>query len=633
MVSDKPAAVRNTACSSCGAQVPIYSRASVQAVCPFCRSTLIRTDLQWETIGKMAALAEDLSPLYVGLRGNYGKTRFTIIGRLQQQYGEGIWNEWLLQLENRRTAWLGEGSGLFYLTVPSTTTEILPEFESLHLGQSLRLDGKQYTVSNIENARCIATEGEIPFSADPGHSANLVDLTGENGGFASLDYSDEQAKLYTGKTLNLNDLQLDAIDTRELQQQPSKELRCAGCGNAVTLQNPASLVIACASCSLVNNVSPGGKLAVAFAQAQQKLRPKIALGSHGILEGNSYEVIGFIGRSGGGDAWDEYLLYNPAQGTRWLVCADGHWSFIKTCSAPALATALQRNSVFHKSRTYKHFSTYSANVQSVLGEFYWRVTRGEKSDCSDYICPPYVVSCEKSEKEIVWSEGCYIDAAEIAQAFASEKTSTSGVGINQPSPEILGYVATFVISMALAVLIGIIFNLQSQHISIGRLELTKQDKTAKLVSEPFTLKAAHGSLQIKTNTSVSNEWANFEYSLVNQGTGETRLMNREIAYYSGHDSDGSWSEGSTNDVAVLANVTAGSYVLEVNAETENAAVENLRPMIRADISATHANSNSGNTWLLFLGLGIFPLLAAIRKYFFEKKRWDASDHPWEYSEE
>jgi ribosomal protein S27E len=629
MVSDKQTAVRNTACSSCGALVPIYSRASVQAVCPFCRSTLIRTDLQWETIGQMAALAEDLSPLYVGLRGKYNQTSFIIIGRIQQQYAEGIWNEWLLQLDNRRGAWLGEGSGLFYLTIPTTTTETLPAFTSLYLGQNLILGGKHYTVSNIENARCIATDGEIPFAADPGHSANLVDLTGENGSFASLDYSDEQVKLYTGKALYLNELQFESIDTKALQQQPSKDLRCAGCGNAVTIQNPASLVVACASCSMVNNISAGGKLVVAFNQTQQKLRPAIALGSHGILAGHSYEMIGFMRRSADGDTWDEYLLYNPSQGTRWLVCAEGHWTFIKTCPAPSLATALQRNSVFHKARRYQHFSTYGARVQSVLGEFYWRVTGGEKSDCSDYICPPYIVSCEKSDKEILWSEGCYIDAADIAQAFDIEKTSTSGIGINQPSPAISGYLTTYLISIALTVLICIIFNLQSQHIHVGRLELTKQDKTAKLASEPFTLKSAHGSFQIQTNTNVSNDWANFEYALVNQDTGETRLMNREIAYYSGHDSEGGWSEGSNNDLAVLDKVTAGRYVVEVSAETDNATVENLRPMISADISATHGRGSTGNTWLLLLGLGVFPLLAGLHKYSFEKKRWDASDHPWE----
>lgn len=166
--------------------------------------------------------------------------------------------------------------------VPSTTAETLPMFTSLYLGQNLTLDSKHYSVSNIENARCNATEGEIPFAANPGQVANLVDLTGENGSFASLDYSNELPKLYVGKTLNLNEIKFESIDTRELQQQPSKDLRYASCGNAVTLQNPASLVVACASCSMVNNVSEGGKLLAAFTQTQQKLRPDITLGSQGI---------------------------------------------------------------------------------------------------------------------------------------------------------------------------------------------------------------------------------------------------------------------------------------------------------------------------------------------------------------
>ncbi len=627
MVSDKKTAVRNTACSSCGALVPIYSRASVQVVCPFCRSTLVRTDMQWETVGKMATLADDLTPLFIGLRGKYGQTSFTIIGRLQQQYAEGIWNEWLLQLDNRRTAWLGEGSGLFYLTVPSTTTETLPAFASLSLGQSLTLDGKHYSVSNIENARCIATEGEIPFSADPGHYANLVDLAGENDSFASLDYSNEQTKLYTGKTLNLNELQLEAIDNRELKQQPSKELRCAGCGDAVVVHNPASLVVACASCRMVNNVSAGGKLIVAYSQANQKIRPQIALGSHGILEGHSFEIIGFMRRIGGLDIWDEYLLYNPSQGVRWLVCANGHWTFMQ----PSKAHTYSPSVILHKNMTFKHFADYDATVVGVLGEFYWQVKNGERNRCTDYICVPYILSSEKSNNEIVWSDGFYISGSEIAKAFSIEEISTSGVGINQPSPAILGYLATYFITMALAVFVSIIFaSKQTQTINIGRLDLTPNAKTAKLVSEPFNLESAHGLFQVQTDTSVNNNWADFEYSLVNQATGETRVMNREVAYYSGYDSDGSWSEGSSSDQATLSNVVAGTYVLEVDAETENTYGSN--PAVSAHITATHANNSGNNFWLLFWGLGIGPLLAGLNKYFFEKKRWDQSDHPWEHFE-
>jgi hypothetical protein len=102
-------------------------------------------------------------------------------------------------------------------------------------------------------------------------------------------------------------------------------------------------------------------------------------------------------------------------------------------------------------------------------------------------------------------------------------------------------------------------------------------------------------------------------------------MNREVAYYSGYDSDGSWSEGSTSDEASLANVPAGTYVLEVSAETD----KSIRPAVSAKVTVSHGQSSSKNIWLILIVLGIGPLLAGINKYYFEKRRWDASDHPWE----
>jgi ribosomal protein S27E len=624
MVADVKTAVRTTACASCGALVPIHIRASVQVVCPFCKSTLVRTDLQWESIGTMAALANDLTPLYIGLSGQYQKTRFTIIGRLQQQYEEGIWNEWLLQLDNRKIAWLGEGSGLYYFTVPSTTAEALPAFNSLSLGQQVTLEGKGYSVTNIEQARCIATQGEIPFIAEAGRSVNLVDLAGEHGIFASLDYSDDLPKLYTGITLNLDELTLDSIGTKELEKKASKELRCAGCGNAMTIHNPGSLVVACVSCKVVNNVSNGGKLIFAYNQAKAKLRPSIPLGTTGTLEGSSYEVIGFVQKNADGDIWDEYLLYNPSKGIHWLVCSQGHWTFMR----PAKSHTYSPSVIFHRNLTFKHFSDYDVTTTGVLGEFYWQVKKGERNRCTDYICPPFILCSEKNQKEVTWTEGYYLDGAEVAQTFGIEEVPRWGSGINQSSPSILGYVVVYLVTMMLAVIMGsVLHNVNSQVINIGHLDLVKQERTAKLTSEPFTINAAHGLFQVQNNTNVSNDWANFEYSLTNQTTGETRIMNHDIAYYSGYDSDGGWSEGSSYDTAVLNNVIAGTYVLEVEAETDSLGSTSN---ISADIRAIHADGNSKNIWLLFVILGIFPLFAGINKYYFEKKRWDESDHPWEH---
>lgn len=614
-------AVRNATCVACGAQVPIYSRASVQAVCPFCRSTLVRTDMHWDSVGQMAALADDLSPFFVGMRGKYKQTGFTIIGRLQQQFDEGVWNEWLLQLDNNRTSWLGEGSGLFYLTVPSTSTESLPEFSSLSLGQMLTLDGSTYCVSNIERASCIATDGEIPFAATPGESAHFVDLVGEDGSFASLDYSDDSPKLYTGKTVSLDEIECESRDGKPLKQLTADALRCAACGNAVSKRNPASLLVACISCGCANNVSNSGKLVVAYSQNLAKLRPNLTLGSSGIVDGYSYEVIGFIRMTGGGDIWDEYLLYSAARGICWLVCSQGHWSLMRPSSAPSVFNG----NISFKNKNYKHFATYQGSVVAVLGEFYWQVKRGDSAKCSDFICPPYVISSEKSAKEITWSEGEYIDSAIISAAFNVEEPRKKGNGINQPSPSILGYVSAFLLSMVLVLLVDMFIHPKSfQTIKFDNLALTSATGSPVLVSEPFTLKASHRLFQVHTNTNLNNDWVGLEFSLINQDTGETRLMSRELAFYSGHDSDGYWSEGSTNDDASFANVKAGTYVLEVNADASPITRQN----ISAHVSVTHGEPSSKNFWFVFILLAIGPVLAGFNKYYFEKRRWDASDHPW-----
>ncbi|MET0355263.1 MAG: DUF4178 domain-containing protein [Cellvibrio sp.] len=624
MVTDVKNAVRNTACASCGAQVPIYSRASVQAVCPFCRSTLVRTDMDWNSVGEMAALADDLSPFYLGMRGKYKQVNFTVIGRLQQQFDQGVWNEWLLQLDNRRTSWLGEGSGLFYLTVPSTSTEVLPEFNNLSLGQQVLLDGKSYSVSNIETACCVATEGEIPFAATPGESSHFVDLVGEEGAFASLDYSDEVPKLYTGKTINLDELEFETRDGKPLKQQATEALRCSGCGNAVTLRNPASLLVTCSSCGAANNVSASGKLVIAYSQSIEKLRLDLPLGSTGVLQGYSYEVIGFMRLSSDGDSWDEYLLYNPSQGVSWLVCAQGHWSFVWATSAPANVVADITFSFIHKSKKFKHFAGYKAKVVAVLGEFYWQVKCGDTAECNDFIYPPYIMSSEKSAKEIVWSEGTYIEGSQIATAFNINEVKQKGDGINQPSPNAFGYIAAFLISMALVVLVDMFVHPRPQTITFNSLDIANNTSTSELTSDPFEIKAPHSFFRIYANSNLRNDWAALEYRLTNQTTGETRIMNREVSYYYGSDSDGAWSEGSPGDEAVLDNVLAGTYVLEVSGETEARA----RPDIKINIQATHGEASSANFWLIFFVLAIGPILAGIRKYLFERRRWDNSDHPW-----
>src|SRR5690349_21816400 len=104
------------ACPSCGAKVQFKSSASFFAVCDHCRSTLLRQDLNIENLGVMADLKPDGSPIQLGTGGRYLNVHFTVIGRIQLQYENGIWNEWHLLFDDGRTGWLGEAQGIYTVT-------------------------------------------------------------------------------------------------------------------------------------------------------------------------------------------------------------------------------------------------------------------------------------------------------------------------------------------------------------------------------------------------------------------------------------------------------------------------------------------------------------------------------------
>ena len=61
-------------------------------------------------------------------------------------------------------------------------------------------------------------------------------------------------------------------------------------------------------------------------------------------------------------------------------------------------------------RKYKHFQSSKAVVERALGEFNWRVKRGEKTLGDDYVAPPYLFSTEQSEGEVNWTTGQWIPA-------------------------------------------------------------------------------------------------------------------------------------------------------------------------------------------------------------------------------
>jgi hypothetical protein len=198
-------------CPSCGANVKFQSAASVLAVCDYCKSTLVRHDLDVENIGRMAELQTDGSPIQLGVEGKYRDLHFAVVGRIQLRFQQGLWNEWCLLFDDQRGGWLGEAQGAYAVSFLTQVPEVLPPFDALTVGQRLVLASRLFEVTNLESASCIGGEGELPFRVGAGYAAPVADLQGAGNAFATLDYSEDSPLVFLGENLEFDEFHFTGL--------------------------------------------------------------------------------------------------------------------------------------------------------------------------------------------------------------------------------------------------------------------------------------------------------------------------------------------------------------------------------------------------------------------------------------
>ena len=199
-------------CPSCGAEVVFKSNVSVFGVCTFCRSTLVRHDVNLETLGKMAELPADMSPIQLGVRGQFEKKSFEIAGRVKVGWEQGNWNEWFAFFDDGREGWLAEAQGQYMMSFAESRLEGVPKREAIRVGQSISLfKGRRFEIDDIKEAICIGSEGELPKSGIKGKRTLSVDLTGPAQTFANIEYGEDSVRLYVGRYVEFDDLKLAGL--------------------------------------------------------------------------------------------------------------------------------------------------------------------------------------------------------------------------------------------------------------------------------------------------------------------------------------------------------------------------------------------------------------------------------------
>ena len=118
---------RTSNCPNCGAPVSFQWSSSVQTVCQYCKSILVRTDVDLRKVGEVADLPPDSSPIQIMTEGQYGTHSFVVGGRIIYEYEQGAWNEWHFVMNDGTDGWLSDAQDEYVVTFRSTVLDLPAE--------------------------------------------------------------------------------------------------------------------------------------------------------------------------------------------------------------------------------------------------------------------------------------------------------------------------------------------------------------------------------------------------------------------------------------------------------------------------------------------------------------------------
>jgi hypothetical protein len=658
-------------CPACGAPISFKIGSSIVVVCEFCNSVIARGDRKLEDLGKVADLTETGSPLDIGLRGMYQGVSFELTGRAQLEHeAGGVWDEWYAAFADGRWGWLAEAQGRFYMTFQQSLPDqtLIPPFEMLELGESVpAIPGSvPLVLAEKGEARALGAKGEIPYRLTPGETYYYADLSGPGGIFATLDFTETPPLVFLGREVTLADLSLAAIGPgpeREVRRVSALHLSCPQCGGALDLRAPDQTErVTCPNCGSLLDVSKG-KLEFLKALGPPRIAPIIPIGSVGKFGPDQLTVIGFMQRSvefeGVRYYWEEYLLYEPQIGFRWLVRSDDHWNFVQSVP-PGEVTTSGRNVRFG-GKKFKLYQDAMARVEHVMGEFYWKVTTEEMVHTADFISPPLMLSKEvslpagpggespeveqpkKSKRkkrkdpgfesgEINWSLGAYVKRQDVEKAFGIQGLpKPSKVAPNQVYPHKAVY-KYWMLLLILTILfgIGVIATGSRTRVFEQTFQfeaLKTADGSQVVFTDPFPMEGGK-NIKIAARGTIDNSWLYIEGDLINEATGLVQSFSMPVEYYHGVEDGESWSEGDQSPDLFVSAMPAGAYTMRIEAQWER-----WQQPVSATVRIEQGVPRSLHLLLALIFISIIPLFVAFSHYRFEVRRWADSDYsPYSSSE-
>ncbi|HTG37962.1 DUF4178 domain-containing protein [Sphingomonas sp.] len=343
-------------------------------------------------------------------------------------------------------------------------------------------------------------------------------------------------------------------------------LSCPNCGGTITLRAAGhSVTVACEYCASILDVSQP-EVRLVTRHHEKTARLAIPLGARGTLDGVEWEMVGWMARSDSGYPWQEFLLFNPYHGYRWLIEQRGGWSLGEQLTVTPTGGS---NGLTVDGETYQpFFANGTARVDDVVGEFYWRVRRGDTVRTDDWVRPGSMLSREADDREVSWSRSRWLPQSVVVRAFGVTAHGRPSPPLpHQPSParpflKSAMVIATLTIA---ALVVAAIVSAGGRTLWQGSADIAADGRDQQITVGPVELTRPKQRVRVEAEVpALANGWVDMNYTLVDRSNQASFTASKTAERYSGRDSEGAWSEGSRRASADFAALPAGSYDLIVD---------------------------------------------------------------------
>ncbi len=420
-------------------------------------------------------------------------------------------------------------------------------------------------------------------------------------------------------------------------------VQCPSCGGPITRSGFGAIEkVVCPYCGSELSPQENGALSLLQEARRQQRASMLPLHARATLDGVLWEIIGIVWREveaeGRKYPWQEFLLYNPYRGYRYLLyfLYDGHFALgTPLDGAPKLDAAYGRKRASWKKGRFKHFQSSLARTTYVEGEFPWEVRVGDVSVAHDYVDPPQGLSVEENASpdgtDLTYTGMRHIEGAEVWKAFGCKGNCprAHGVGPFRPNRWRKGRTVTW---LSFFVLAGLWILLTLVYAG-ARDDQVVFEKAGLPFGEPFVEEITIGksgdvgTVQIDFwATPLSNSWAYADIVLVPHDSDDATGVGIEVDEWHGVDGGESWQEGSSRDDAVIGGLPTGTYTLQITPQAGEGVGTTPPRGLTWGIRITRDVVMLRYVMIPFFVILGFPLLFGLFSLYVESQRWKNSDY-------